>query len=105
MDASSMTALNLSEHGWIWLALGGVAWLTAGATLGAFNLLTLRWNVAMLASGRSLLLALALQLARFALIAAMLGVIAVHFGALPLLVATLGVHVSRAAVVRLGGFA
>jgi F1F0 ATPase subunit 2 len=100
-----MTALNLSEHGWIWFTLGGGAWLIAGALLGAFHFLTLRWNVTMLASGQSLFLAMALQLARFVLVAAALAVVAIYFGALPLLVATAGIFVSRAAVVRLGGFA
>jgi F1F0 ATPase subunit 2 len=79
-------------------ALG--AWLTAGTMVGTLYFLTLRWNVRMLADGRSPLLALTLQLARFASIAGVLAIVALHFGALPLLVVTAGILAARIVFVR-----
>ena len=97
-----MTKLYLAEHQLILLVLSVSAWLAAGALIGAFHFLTLRWNVRMFAVGQSLSLALATQLVRFALIAGVLAIIASRFGALPLLVATAGILATRTAVVRFG---
>lgn len=97
-----MTKLYLAEHQLILLVLSVSAWLAAGALIGAFHFLTLRWNVRMFAVGQSLSLALVTQLVRFALIAGVLAIIASRFGALPLLVATAGILAIRTAVVRFG---
>ena len=97
-----MTKLYLAEHQLILLVLSVSAWLAAGALIGTFHFLTLRWNVRMFAVGQSLSLALVTQLVRFALIAGVLAIIASRFGALPLLVATAGILATRAAVVRFG---
>jgi F1F0 ATPase subunit 2 len=97
-----MTNLYLAEHQLILLVLSVTTWLAAGALIGAFHFLTLRWNVRMFAVGQSLLLALVTQLVRFALIAGVLAIIASRFGALPLLVATAGILATRTAVVRFG---
>ncbi len=83
-------------------SLLGAAWLAAGALIGAAHFLTLRWNVRMLATGRSVLLPLGVQLARFALMAAVLLLITRSFGAWPLLMATVGILVARTAILRLG---
>jgi len=97
-----MTKLFLTEHPLILLVCSVGASLAAGALIGAFHFLTLRWNVRMLATGQSLPLALAVQLVRFAVIAAALAVIASHFGALPLLTAAAGILATRTAIVGLG---
>jgi len=75
-------------------------WIAAGAIIGASHFLSLRWNLRLLAGGRSLMPALAVQLGRFAAIAAILAVIARSFGALPLLAATLGILLARTIVIR-----
>ncbi len=97
-----MMKLYLAEHELIRLVFSVGASLAAGALIGMFHFLTLRWNVRMFAAGQSLPLALALQLARFAVIAGALAVIASHFGALPLLVAAAGILATRTAIVRIG---
>jgi F1F0 ATPase subunit 2 len=97
-----MTAFPFTAHDLIFSALRTGAWLSVGALIGALHFLTLRWNVLMLAGGRSLLPALATQLARLAIVAAALTIIAVHFGALPLVVATAGILIARTAVFRFG---
>ncbi len=97
-----MMKLYLAEHELIRLVFSVGASLAAGALIGMFHFLTLRWNVGMLATGQSLPLALAVQLVRFAVIAGVLAVIASQFGAVPLLVAAAGVLATRTAVVRLG---
>jgi F1F0 ATPase subunit 2 len=102
MDAQAMTKLYLAEPELILLVCSVGASLAAGALIGAFYFLTLRWNVRMFATGQSLPLALAIQLVRFAVIAGALAVIAVHFGAMPLLVVTAGVLATRTAIVRIG---
>jgi F1F0 ATPase subunit 2 len=99
MDAQAMMTLYLSERELILLAGAGLA---AGALIGAFHFLALRWNVRMFAAGQSLPLALALQLVRFAAIGAVLAGIAAHFGALPLLAATGGILAARRTVARFG---
>jgi F1F0 ATPase subunit 2 len=76
--------------------------LGAGALIGAAYFLTLRWNVRMLALGRTPLFATALVLGRFVVLAGVLAVIASRFGALPLLLATAGILAVRTAAVRLG---
>ena len=97
-----MTKLYLPEHQLSLLVLSVSAWHAAGALIGAFHFLTLRWNVRMFAVGQSLSLALVTQLVRFALIAGVLAIIASRFGALPLLVATAGILATRTVVVRFG---
>jgi F1F0 ATPase subunit 2 len=97
-----MTKIYPTDHELILLVCSAGASLAAGALIGAFHFLTLRWNVRMLATGQSLPLALALQLVRLAVIAGALAVIAVHFGALPLLVAAAGVLAARTVIVRIG---
>ena len=85
------------------LALQAGAGLGAGALVGVFHFLTLRWSVGLLAAGRAPLAAMALQLSRFAVLAAALAGLAMRFGAVPLLAATAGILVARAAAIRLGG--
>jgi hypothetical protein len=100
MDAQAMTGSHLTEH-----ALPGlqaVAWLGAGALIGGFYFLSLRWSVRMLAFGGSLLIALALQLGRLALVAVVLAAIASRFGPLPLLLTAAGILAARPAATRLG---
>jgi len=75
-------------------------WIVAGTIIGALHFLSLRWNLRMLAGGRSLMPAIAVQLGRFAAIAAVLAVVARSFGALPLLAATLGILLARTIVIR-----
>ena len=82
-----MTNFSLTGHDLIPYAISAGAWLTVGALIGASHFLTLRWNVRMLAIGRSLPLALAAQFVRFALLAGVLTIIASHFGAFPLVAA------------------
>ena len=82
------------------ISAGG--WLIAGLMIGAVHFLSLRWNVRMLAGGRSLLPALAIQIARFAIIGVILAVIAHAFGALPLIAATGGILLARSLIIRLG---
>ena len=93
MIASHLTAHDLT------LAAG---WLAAGTLLGGFYFLTLRWNVRMLAAGRSLLPVMAIQFGRFAAITVVLSFIAIYFGALPLLSAGAGILAARTAMVRWG---
>jgi len=95
MIASHLTAHDLT------LAAGCLA---AGAIAGGFFFLTLRWNVGMLAAGRSLLPVMAVQFGRLAVIGVVLAVIAIYFGALPLLAATAGILAARAVVTRFGAF-
>jgi F1F0 ATPase subunit 2 len=97
MDAQAMIASHLTAHD-VTLAAG---WLAAGAAIGAVHFMSLRWNVRMLAAGRSLLPAVAVQLARFAFIGAALAAIAIYFGALPLLAATAGILAARTVIIRL----
>ena len=97
-----MTPLYFTGYDPLSYGLGAGAWLGAGALIGAFHFLTLRWNVQMFATGRSLPLALAGQLVRFALTAGLLAVIASGFGRLPLLAATVGILAARTALVQLG---
>ena len=47
-----MTKLYLAEHQLSLLVLSVSAWLAAGALIGAFHFLTLRWNVRMFAVGQ-----------------------------------------------------
>jgi F1F0 ATPase subunit 2 len=102
MDAQAMTNLFLAGHDLIPYAISAGAWLTIGALIGASHFLALRWNVRMLAVGRSLTLALTAQLVRFALLASVLTIIASHFGAFPLLAAAAGILPARTAVLRFG---
>lgn len=97
-----MTRLPFDQQDLIPIFLAVVAWLAAGGLIGAPYFLTLRWNVHMFATGRSLRLALAVQLARFAAMAGVLALVALHFGAFPLLAATAGVLVARMVFVRWG---
>ena len=78
------------------------AWLAVGLLVGTFHFRTLRWNIRMIAAGRSLALALATQLIRFALSVSVLAVIASRFGAFSLLAAAAGILAARTAVVRRG---
>jgi len=78
-----------------------VAWLTLGFLLGILYFGTLRWNVRLLAQGRSMALALSLQLARFAMLTTVLGIVAVHGGGLALLLGTLGILTARAIAIHL----
>lgn len=70
-------------------------WLFGGALIGAAYFCTLRWNVRLLAFGRSPLLAVAVQLGRFLLLAGSLATIADRCGAAPLLFAAAGVLAVR----------
>ena len=97
-----MTKLHFTEYDLILLVVSVGSWLAAGALIGAFHFLTLRWNVGMFAAGQSLLQALAIQLIRFAVIAGVLAIVAHYYGALPLLAATLGILAIRTVVVRFG---
>ena len=97
-----MTHVDLMGHHLIGYLVGAGAWLTSGALIGTFHLLTLRWNIRMFVAEQPLLLLLGIALARFALIAAILAAITMLFGALPLLVVTAGILAVRIAVVRLG---
>jgi F1F0 ATPase subunit 2 len=102
MDAQAMTDLPLNEFDLILCVLRAGAWVAVGALIGALHCLTLRWNVRLLAVGRSLLLALGTQLVRFAIVGGALAVIASQFGALSLIVATAGILVARTSVFRFG---
>jgi F1F0 ATPase subunit 2 len=102
MDAQAMTNFSLTGHDLIPYAISAGPWLTAGALIGASHFLALRWNIRMLAIGRSLPLALATQLVRFALLAGVLTIIASHFGAFPLLAAAAGILAARTTVLRFG---
>ena len=93
-----MTVFYLSAHDLAFAA----GWLSAGMVFGACHFLTLRWNVGMLAAGRSLLPVMAVQLGRFAAIGIALAVIVIHFGALALLAATAGILAARTVVTRFG---
>ena len=93
-----MIASHLTAHD---LTLAAF-WLAAGTVLGGFYFLSLRWNVRMLAAGRSLLPVMAILFGRFAAISAALAVIAIYFGALPLLAATAGILAARTGLVRWG---
>jgi len=94
-----MIAFHLSAHD-----LGSAAgWFAAGMVIGAFHFLSLRWNIRMLATGRSLLPVMAIQVARFAVIAIVLAFVAAYFGALPLLAVTAGILAARTVVTRFGG--
>jgi len=91
-----MTAFHLNTHA---LAVAA-AWLAAGAVIGSIHFFGLRWNVRMVAAGRSLLPPAAVQLGRFAVMGVALAVIARLFGALPLIAATAGILAARALIVR-----
>jgi len=95
-----MTSFHLAEHAL--LALQACTWLGGGALIGAVHLMTLRWNVSMLAVGRALPLVMVLQLARFVVLAGMLAVTASRFGTLPLLLAAAGIVAARIALLRSG---
>lgn len=97
-----MTNFPLAGHDLIPYAISAGAWLTVGALIGASHFLALRWNVRMLAVGRSLSLALTAQLVRFAFLAGVLTIIAGHFGAFPLLAASAGILAARTTVLRFG---
>jgi hypothetical protein len=101
MDAQAMTTFFLTAHDLIPYAISAGAWLTVGAGIGAAHFLALRWNVRMLAVGRSLSFALA-TLVRLAPLAGVLTGIAVHFGAFPLLAAAAGILAARTTVLRFG---
>jgi len=96
-----MTSFHLGEYALLTLRSG--VWFGSGMLIGAFHLLTLHWNVRLLAGGGPPLLAFSLQLGRFALVAGMLGAVASYVGALPLLTASAGIFTARMAAVRLGG--
>ncbi len=96
-----MMHFGLPEHDPIGYLLRAGIWLPAGAVIGVFHFLTLRWNVRMFAAGQSLLLPSAIQLVRLVLIAVVLATITRSFGVLPLLAATAGVLLARTAIVRL----
>jgi N-ATPase, AtpR subunit len=100
MDAQTMTSLSHLDV--MPLALGAGTWFAAGVLIGACYFLTLRWNVWMFTTRRSLLLPFGIQLARFALMAVTLTVIASWFGALALIAATAGILVTRTAIIRSG---
>jgi hypothetical protein len=95
-----MTRFHLTEY--VLLTLHAGAWLAAGTLIGAFNFLTLRWNVGMLTTSRAWLRLTAVQLARYALLAGSLAVVTIDFGALPLLLVTAGMLAARAAILRRG---
>jgi F1F0 ATPase subunit 2 len=97
-----MTIFHGGERDLIFGMLTASAWLGAGALIGAFYFLSLRWNVRHFEIGRPILLAFAIQFVRFALMAAVLGVIARQFGALPLLIAAAGILAARPAILRWG---
>ena len=78
------------------------AWLPVGLAIGAFQFMTLRWVIGMLASGRSALVPVGAQLARLVLIAAALAIITRLVGALPLLGTTAGILIARTAMLRGG---
>ncbi len=82
--------------------LWATAWLPVGMALGAFQFMTLRWVVGMLAAGRSTLMPFGTQLARLVLIAAALAVITRLLGTLPLLGTTAGILIVRTAMLRGG---
>jgi F1F0 ATPase subunit 2 len=97
-----MTIFHGGERDLIFGMLTASAWLGAGALIGAFYFLSLRWNVRHFEIGRPILLAFAIQFVRFALMAAVLGVIARQIGALPLLIAAAGILAARPAILRWG---
>jgi len=76
------------------------AGLVAGALIGIFHFLTLRWNSQLFVSGHWLLPPLGIQLIRFALIAFALTVVAKIFGAVLLLVTAAGILVARTAIIH-----
>ena len=78
-------------------------WFVAGALVGGLYWLTLRWSVALLASGRSVALAIAVQVVRFAALGAALAAVAIGYGWPALLLSASGLVLSRAAVLRLAG--
>lgn len=97
-----MTSFHFSDG--VLLALRSGAWLSGGTLIGAGYFLTLRWNVALLALGRTPLRTIALALGRFALVAALLALITSRFGALPLLFTAAGIVGIRPAVGRMGRY-
>ena len=92
-----MTSFHFTEY--ILPTLQAGACLIVGTLVGAFQFLTLRWSVAMLAAGRAPVLLIATQLGRFALSAGILGVIAGRFGVSPLLLAGAGIIMARMAII------
>lgn len=94
-----MTNSWLADHASMATVFQVFGWLLAGALLGSFHFLTLRRNVYLLVSGRTML-SFGLQLMRFAVVAAALAIIARSFGALPLLAAAVGLLVARTVVLR-----
>ncbi len=99
MDASAMTSFSLPSHSMIALMVGISALLLAGALIGAFHFLSLKWTVAMLTK-RQALPAFGLQLFRFMVTGAALLAVACSFGAMPLMLAGAGVLMTRAAILR-----
>ncbi len=93
-----MIASHLTAHD---LTLAAF-WLAAGTVFGGFYFMSLRWNVRMLAAGRTWLPVMAVQFGRFAAIGAVLAVIAIYFGAIALLAATAGILAARTGLVRWG---
>jgi F1F0 ATPase subunit 2 len=91
-----MIAFHLTLHELV-LSAG---WLATGLVIGAIQFLSLRWNVRMLAAGRSPLRIVAVQLGRFAGLAAFLAIITHTFGALSLFTLTLGILTARSIIVR-----
>ncbi len=77
-----------------------LAWFIGGAICGMLHLMTLRWNVGLLAVGRLLAFALLVQLGRFAAIGAALAFVAVHQGAYALLASAGGVLAARTTALR-----
>jgi hypothetical protein len=99
MDAQAMTSFDLAQTGL--LAVRAAGWAAAGVLIGALHFSTLRWNVNMLALGRTRLMPLGFQFGRAALLAGILATI-VGFGALPLLLVTGGILIARWAIIRSG---
>jgi len=100
-----MTHLDLTADAPVRHLLDIGGWFAAGALVGAFHFLTLRWNArlfvgTLFVGTRWPLLPAGIQLVRFGLIAAALAFVAKMFGGLPLLVTTTGILVARTAIIR-----
>lgn len=77
-----------------------ILWLAGGLLSGSLYWLTLHWNVALLAAGRSVALAIFMQLLRLAVLGGALALVARDWGWLALLSSTGGLLLARAAVVH-----
>jgi N-ATPase, AtpR subunit len=102
MDAQAMMHFAPALSDLIASLLWASAWLPVGMAIGAFQFITLRWVVGMLAAGRSTFVPFGTQLARLVLIAAALAIITRLAGALPLLGTTAGILIARTAMLRSG---